>query len=70
LSPEELDYLIQLMDDAFSGGAWKLAKEIFEEAIPRMEIEEILLVFFQFDERQRAFLKDAERKYLEEFWRI
>jgi hypothetical protein len=54
------------MSDAFDSGAWKLAKEIFEESIPRMEIEEILLVFFQFDSKQSAFLKDADRKYLRE----
>ena len=58
-SEQALDVL-----DAFEGGDWPLAKQLWEALIVDMDIEDMLLYWELLDSKQQAYIKNADRKYL------
>ena len=58
-----LDVLVPVYE-AFDGGDWKLAKQLWEAA--DLEIEERVLMWEMFDSRMRAYLRNFDRVYLKD----
>lgn len=55
------------MRDAFEGGAWALAREIWYQAERELTIDQQVACWEFFpDSRQRAYLKGEDRKYLQD----
>ena len=56
-----------VMLEHFDGGDWPKAKEIWKNA--EFSTEECVACWSYFDSRQRAWLKDDDRQYLDQFRR-
>jgi hypothetical protein len=55
------------MTDAFLGGAWALAKEIWFQAQNELTTDQQAACWeFRTDSRERAYLKGEDRKYLQD----
>ena len=62
MAPEELDIDLDILLGCFDGGDWKEARTFYLSL--DLEIEQHLVLWSYLDSRQRAFLKNEDRKYL------
>ena len=60
----KVQLVASLVRDAFDGGDWPLAKQNWEQA--ELNNEERIACWNYFGSRERAYLKDDERNYLQD----